>query len=210
MTRFGKLSKLNGTFYAASQVILLPEGRGGADRTGSSEQDWKSVSETSRFTRQWKRLNNTKRTMPKTTSQLKVRIVKGKRHLREAPEVSVFMVCRAMVEELRSLAGAFNAQEITKRVFMSKCKTVLAQLHEAAEVTERFDIVLPVMDYGQFSPFFWRWFNWWDDYLKELSPRQVAHIQWLANKLKPAIDAHRPGAHWLRYRHAAAFTLVIL
>ena len=147
--------------------------------------------------------------MPKTTGQLKVRIVR-KSPLRDAPEVSVFMACRGMVEELRRLAGAFNSQAISKRVFMTKCKAVLSRLNEAATVTERFDILLPVIDYGRFSPFFWRWFNWWDDYLKELTPRQVAHIEWLANKLKPALDAHRPREHWLRYRHAPAFTLVIL
>ena len=148
--------------------------------------------------------------MPKTTSQSKVRVVRGKSGLRNAPEVSVFIACREMIDELRRLACAFSAQQVTKRVFMLKCKAVVARLNEAADATERFDIVLPVMDYGRFSPFFWRWFNWWDDYLKELTPRQVAHIEWLANRLRPAVEAHRPREHWLHYRHAPAFTLVIL
>jgi hypothetical protein len=160
--------------------------------------------------RQRKPQRSNKRAMPKTTSQLKSGIREGKASLRRAPEVSVFMVCRRMVEQLRDLACAFNAQEMSKRVFMTRCKAVLSQLNEAAEATERFDIVLPVMDYGQFSPFFWRWFNWWDDYFKELTPRQAAHLEWLCKKLKPSADAHRPREHWLRYRHAAAFTLVIL
>src|SRR5216684_5406454 len=136
--------------------------------------------------------------MPKATSQIKVRILKGKSSLRSAPEVSVFMVCRAMVEELRTLACAFNAHQITKRLFMAKCKTVLSHLHEAAEVTERFDIVLPVMEYGRFSPFFWRWFNWWEDYLKELTPKQLGQIERLAREVKPAIKKHRPSEDWVR------------
>jgi hypothetical protein len=147
--------------------------------------------------------------MPKAT-QIKVRIIRGSNGLRTAPEISVFIACRGMVDELRRLACAFNAQQMTKRLFMGKCRAVLASLHEAAEITERFDVVLPVMDYGRFSPFFWRWFNWWDDYFKELTPRQTAHLEWLANKLKPSVEAHRPREHWLRYRHAPAFTLVIL
>lgn len=152
----------------------------------------------------------TKCTMPKSSSQVKVRAAKRKRNLRDAPEISVFLICRAMVEELRNLAGAFNAQEITRRGFMARCKTVVSQLNEAVAATERFDVVLPVMDFGQFSPFFWRWFNWWDDYLKDLTPGQVAQIEWLASHLKPAADAHRPREHWLRYRQGAAFSLVIL
>jgi hypothetical protein len=160
--------------------------------------------------RQRRARQSNKSMMPKTTGQLKVRILKGARALQDAPEVLVFMACRGMVDELRSLAEAFHAEEMTKRVFMARCRAVLARLNEAASVTQRFDIVLPVFDYGQFSPFFWRWFNWWDDYLKELRPKQLAHIAWLANKLKPAIEAHRPPEHWLRYRHTAAFTLVVL
>src|SRR5262249_1210318 len=104
--------------------------------------------------------------MPKTTSKLKVRVPKEK-DLLHRPEITIFLVCREMVNELRGLAWAYNAQEITKSVFMERCKVILAELNEAADATERFDIVLPVMDYGRFSPFFWRWFNWWDDYFKE-------------------------------------------
>src|SRR5689334_9259609 len=100
--------------------------------------------------------------MPKTTSQIKVRILRGRNALRDAPEVSVFMACCGIVDELRGVACAFNAHQISKRLFMAKSKGILARLHDVAEITERFDIVLPVIEYGRFSPFFWRWFNWWD------------------------------------------------
>jgi len=146
--------------------------------------------------------------MPKAT-QIKVRIIRGSNGLRTAPEISVFIACRGMVDELRRLACAFNAQQMTKRLFMGKCKAVLASLHEAAEITERFDVVLPVVDYGQFSPFFWRWFNWWDDYMQGLTPRQIGQLERLARERKPTLDRHRPREDWLRYRHTPAFSLVV-
>jgi len=147
--------------------------------------------------------------MPKTTSKIKVRVIKDK-DLLQAPEIAVFLACRAMVNELRSLAWAFNAQEISKAVFMDRCKIILGELNEAADATERFDIVLPVMDYGRFSPFFWRWFNWWDDYLKELTPKQAGQIEKWAREDKPNVEEYRPSDNWVRYRHGAAFTLVML
>jgi hypothetical protein len=115
-----------------------------------------------------------------------------------------------MVDELRGLACAFSALEISKSTFMGRCKAVLGQLNQAADATERFDIVLPVMDYGRFSPFFWRWFNWWDDYFKELTPRQIGQIERMAREERPTVKSYRPREHWVQYRHTPAFTLVIL
>jgi hypothetical protein len=148
--------------------------------------------------------------MPKTTSKISVRVVQETEFLLRAPEVAVFLACRGMVEELRNLAYAFAAAEISKSTFMNRCKAVLTHLNQAADATERFDIVLPVMEYGRFSPFFWRWFNWWDDYIKELTPRQVGQIERLARDDKPSLKNYRPREHWMRYRHGPAFTLVIV
>src|SRR5882672_6479340 len=124
--------------------------------------------------------------MPKSTSKLKIRVAKEKDLLR-APEISVFLACRAMVNELRGLALAFNAQEISKSAFMQSCKGILGQLNAAVDATERFDIVLPVMDYGRFSPFFWRWFNWWDDYFKALTPTEIGDLGRLARERAPSV-----------------------
>jgi len=148
--------------------------------------------------------------MPKTKSKISVRVVQETGFLLRAPEAAVFLACRGMVEELRGLAYAFAASEISKSTFMNRCKAVLTHLNQAADATERFDIVLPVMDYGRFSPFFWRWFNWWDDYFKELTPRQVGQIERLAREDKPSIKNYRPRADWVQYRHGPAFTLVIV
>ncbi|SRR6266404_5008189 len=148
--------------------------------------------------------------MPKTTSKIDVRVIQETGFLLQAPEAAVFLACRGMVEELRKLAYAFTASQISKNTFMNRCKAVLSHLNQAADATERFDILLPVMDYGRFSPFFWRWFNWWDDYFKELTPRQVGQIERLARERKPSVKKHRPSEDWVRYRHTPAFTLVIL
>jgi len=84
---------------------------------------------------------------------------------------------------------------------------VLSQLASTAEATERFDIVLPVMDYGQFSPYFWRWYNWWDDYLKGLQSREINLIDRMARNRKPGVEGYRPEGDWNRYRHTPAFRL---
>ncbi|HVV70682.1 MAG TPA: hypothetical protein VHI52_04145, partial [Verrucomicrobiae bacterium] len=62
--------------------------------------------------------------------------------------------------------------------------------------------------YGCFSPFFWRWFNWWDDYMKALSSSEIGQIDRLARGRKPAVEDYRPDGSWLRYRHTPSFRLV--
>jgi hypothetical protein len=113
-----------------------------------------------------------------------------------------------MVNQLRGLERAFKGGEFNLSAFLDKSNAVLSQLTETVSATERFDIVLPVMDYGQFSPFFWRWFNWWDDYFKGLSPGQIAHIERLARERVRNVDDYRPADHWVTHRHTPAFTLV--
>src|SRR5690242_2030891 len=113
--------------------------------------------------------------MPKTTTKAPTQIQQEKEVLQSEPEVSLFISCLVMVNQLRGLERAFKGGEFNLSAFLDKSNAVLSQLTETVSATERFDIVLPVMDYGQFSPFFWRWFNWWDDYFKGLSPRSEEH-----------------------------------
>ena len=147
--------------------------------------------------------------MPKTTTKSKVAAIGQDREvLASAPEVSVFIHCLVMVNQLRGLERAFKNREITRGAFLDKSNAVLGQFNEAVATTERFDIVLPVMDYGQFSPFFWRWFNWWDDFFKGLSALQIVEVERVARERGPAVAAYRPDSHWIGYRHTPAFTLV--
>ena len=146
--------------------------------------------------------------MPKTTTKSTTPVEQEKEILHSEPEVSLFISCLVMVNQLRGLERAFKAGEFNLSTFLDKSNAVLSQLTETVTATERFDIVSPVMDYGQFSPFFWRWFNWWDDYFKGLTPPQISHIERLARERTGNVNDYRPEEHWLAYRHTPAFTLV--
>src|SRR5260370_37280953 len=147
--------------------------------------------------------------MPKTKTKSKFRVGRDKRFLTDAPEVSIFLACVSAVNELRWLASAYECGELSRRTFSQESSAVVAELDEVAAATERFDIVCPVVEFGRFSPFFWRWFNWWNDYLREMTPRQISHLDRLVREGAPKAHEQRPKEHWLRYRHTPAFALVV-
>src|SRR5205814_6900176 len=111
--------------------------------------------------------------MPKTKTKSKVRVERGEEYLRQAPELSIFLACVAAVNQLRCLAAAYEVGDITRISFSRQSTCIVAELSELADATERFDILCPVVEFGKFSPFFWRWFNWWNDFLKDLTARQI-------------------------------------
>ena len=121
-----------------------------------------------------------------------------------APEISVFVACCVMVNELRGLQRSLQTGDITQTAFQDKTGPILARLNEAAEATQRFDVIFPVVAREQFSPFFWRWFNWWDDYLKGLTPCQVAETERRAREAGSLIEDLRPQGHWVKYRNTPA------
>jgi hypothetical protein len=121
-----------------------------------------------------------------------------------APEISIFVACCVMINELRGLERSLASGEINSTGFQEKSKTLLLRLAEAADATQRFDVVWPVMGEGRFSPYFWRWFNWWDDYLKGLTPSRVAELERDAREHGSLIEDLRPKGHWVRYRSTAA------
>jgi|SRR5579862_8317112 len=145
--------------------------------------------------------------MPKTKTKSKVRAERDERFLLESPEVSIFLACVAAVNELRCLANSYESGELTRVAFSRQSTCVVAELSEVAAATERFDIVCPILEFGKFSPFFWRWFNWWNDFLKDLTPRQVSYLVRVARQ-GTASAIHRPKNDWIRYRHTPAFALV--
>jgi len=149
------------------------------------------------------------RSMPKTKIKSKVRVEQKEDYLRNAPEVSIFLSCVAAVNQLRCLAAAYEVGEITRVAFSRQSTCVVADLSQLADATERFDIVCPVLEFGRFSPFFWRWFNWWNDFLKDLTARQVGHLEKLAREGRDHGATHRPQGDWVQYRHTPAFALVI-
>jgi hypothetical protein len=121
-----------------------------------------------------------------------------------APEISVFVACCVMINELRGFERSLATGEITSAIFQERSKSLLIRLAEAADATQRFDVVCPVMAEARFSPFFWRWFNWWDDFLKALTPSRVAEMEQHARERGALIEDLRPRGHWLQYRSTAA------
>ncbi len=146
--------------------------------------------------------------MPKTKTKHPVKLVADQDFLVEAPELSIFLACVTAVKDLQHLAEAFECGELTRVAFSRQSTGVVAELSELVSATERFDIVCPVMEFGRFSTFFWRWFNWWNDFTFELTPRQVGYLEKAAWG-GAATRSHRPKGHWLHYRKSPAFTLVI-
>jgi len=126
-----------------------------------------------------------------------------------APEVTVFMTCCAMVNELRALERAFRVGEIAESPFLERYGRVLGQLSGAVAATERFDLVLPVTEERQFSSSFWRWYNWWNDYFKTLTPMQIGEIGRLARERVPDVDERRPDGRWWEYTDTPGFTLMV-
>jgi len=118
--------------------------------------------------------------MPKTKTKPSFKVEQKRDFLLEAPEVSIFLACLAAINELRCLACAYETGELTRMDFSRRSSAVVSELNALASATERFDIICPVMEFGKFSPFFWRWFNWWNDFLKELRPRQISYLERLA------------------------------
>ena len=147
--------------------------------------------------------------MSKFRAKSRFVVKQDKQFLLNAPEVSFFIAVSVTINQLRDLGHAFENRKIAKRAFMRKFNRVLAELTETVATTERFDIVLPVMDYGQFSSCFWRWFNWWDDYFKKLTPMQVEEIERLGRERDSTLRDYRPRDHWLSCRHTPAFILVL-
>lgn len=147
--------------------------------------------------------------MPKTKLKSGPKTERDAQFLLNAPEVSIFLACLALVNELRFLASAYDTGELNRTEFSQQSSSVVAELSELVAGTERFDIVCPLLEFGQFSPFFWRWFNWWHDYLRELRPGQVSYLEKLARQSAPRLQAHRPKADWVRYRDTPSFALVI-
>lgn len=146
--------------------------------------------------------------MAKSVAQCKIRVEKEREFLSSAPELAIALACIGLVDNLRCLESELKERKIASEGFRKGFNVVLAQLTRTAEAAQRFDIVLPVMDYGQFSPFFWSWFNWWKDYLEGLTPRQAGHLVWLAREKRPSLKNHRPKGDWLSYRRTPAFALV--
>ena len=78
--------------------------------------------------------------MSKATVKAKVQVRRDNNFLREAPEISVFLVCLGLINQLRSLEQVFRQGELKDRVFFDKFNSVLAQLTSIVDHAQRKDL----------------------------------------------------------------------
>jgi hypothetical protein len=120
--------------------------------------------------------------------------------LLHAQEIYIFSACRHIVGLVLGAQAAVNSGEIDPSQFDKRVGPLFAQLRGLAQATERFDILMPFTPEVGFSPFFWRWYNWWYDYRQRLSTRQLERIHRLQNGSDPTALKYRPRGDWLTYR----------
>jgi hypothetical protein len=145
--------------------------------------------------------------MPKAKAKSKSQ-VNRQEFLLEAPEIAVFMACCVIVNELRGLERSFRVGDLAQSVFAEKFDTLIGKLRKSAAVAERFDLVMPVVGEGEFATLFWRWFNWWDDYFRELTPTDICEIERLGREQRVELNSFRPKNHWIEYRQTPAIPSV--
>ena len=140
-----------------------------------------------------------------------------------APEISVWMTAFGGLRTLAELQLEYSQQRITQKQYIRAANEALVSLVETADATHRFGVLLPATiepHYGRrlreltdaflrvdFSPSFWRWFNWWQDYVRMLTISEKKHIYHLAMERVPLVDKYRPSGDWLNYRSESSLVL---
>src|SRR5205807_1955444 len=119
--------------------------------------------------------------------------------LLNASEIYIFSASRQVVEQLWTAEQSVKSGELDASAFVERGMRLFGQLSTLAEATGRFGIITPFSPEFGFSPFFWRWFNWWYDYHDGLSPQQLEHIHRLQETHDPAALQYRPYGDWLAY-----------
>ena len=113
-----------------------------------------------------------------------------------APEIYVFSACSHIVEQVAAAQEAASCGEQDSE----RARLLACQLWGLAVATQRFDIIVPWTSKGTFSPFFWRWFNWWNDYREGLTAEELNYVHGLLETFDPAALEYRPPGDWLNHR----------
>jgi len=117
-----------------------------------------------------------------------------------APEIYVFSACSHVVDLVVAAREAAGAGAEDAAACDERLRVLFSQLWGLAVATQRFDIILPLMSDGTLSPFFWRWFNWWQDYRKALTPEELDQVRGLLENSDPGALEFRPSGDWLTHR----------
>lgn len=139
------------------------------------------------------------------------------------PEIRVWMTIFGCLDNLRDLTARRKAGKITNESFYKESNETLVGLAEVADITHRFGVLLPSTlepNYRrriqqlkdnfirvEFSPSFWRWYNWWDDYIRTLSPDQIKHIRRITTEECLGAEDYRPTGEWYGYRSDASLVV---
>jgi hypothetical protein len=148
--------------------------------------------------------------MPEFSVKLKAAAEPDRELLLLMPEIFIFSSCLEIIQKMRRLELKFQKGRMKRSVFLKRITLLLSHLAEMAGATERFNILTPVPGVGQFSPFFWRWFNWWNDYRRTLTRAEISHLERLGKAGNAELDNYRPAGDWLHYRQAPALALQIV
>lgn len=150
---------------------------------------------------------------------------KGQSLLLNTPEISVWMTACGCLRELSDIQAAHAANKIVKENYYRSVNAMLIELAETADLTHRFGVLLPAAvephykrRVGQlkdafikveFSSFFWRWYNWWDDYMKAMDQASRNQLYQLVTFRLPDVETFRPKDDWVSYRSEPAFVLSV-
>ena len=138
--------------------------------------------------------------MPEATLASESRKQFDTEFLFRAPEIYVFSACSHVVDQVAiARAEASSGKQGASRC-EERARLLAFQLWGLAAATQRFDIIVPLTSEGDFSPYFWRWFNWWTDYREGLSPEELDQVHGLLEAFDPAALEYRPPGDWLNHR----------
>lgn len=148
---------------------------------------------------------------------------KGQNPILNSPEISVWMTAFGGLREIADLYAAHEAGKLSTEKYYQTVNAMLVELAETADLTHQFGILLPAAiepNYKrrlrvlfdafikvEFSPSFWRWFNWWDDYMKSLPQADRNNLYKLVTYRLPEVETFRPLGDWIGYRNEPAIVL---
>lgn len=154
--------------------------------------------------------------MPEGETKDKEQAERDREILLNAPELSIWMVAFGCLSYLIEIRIAYANDHIDSKTFYPRFNEGFAEFIDTADATSRFGVVMPVVAEAnfrrrmkkepnfiidaKFSSFFWKWYNWWDDYLGTLTKEQRERLRQLGMDRLPEIEHYRPPGDWINYR----------
>jgi hypothetical protein len=146
----------------------------------------------------------------------------GQDQLLACPEISVWMSAMGCLRTIGEYQVAWQSNTLSDRAYFRSVNSSLLELAASAEATHRFDVVLPVTVQNtwwgrkarereflevQIYPPFWRWYNWWGDYLLSMIQSDRDFLYKLVLEQRPEVENYRPPGDWLKHRAEPALIL---